>query len=310
MPFAQIQRVLLALFLALPVVVVRPASGAEGPSKQLYIMDMTERKLRPLPPFGDYDAPGSPDWSPDGTRIACDVWRTRVDRNYVDTHIFTCRPDGSDFQDLGDGCLPSWSADSKRIAFSRYNANRGVWVMNADGSGMKLIDDEGWSPEWSPDGRKIVYTVRTSEGPNLMLYDVETDKLETILEPFLMTSYSSLHWALGWSPDSKQICFSAHLKEDPKRQDFVVVRASGSQHGMGLVPGDPVVTGYAWHPDGKTVLFSRKHPESKLPQLYLIDPNNPGKPVWIEGQKTDERNTTADWSPDGKKIIYSGQAVK
>lgn len=55
-----------------------------------------------------------PTWSPDGQWIA-----------YVLSpgHIYLMKPDGSGADYLTDGELPSWSPDSRRIVFSRYNWN-------------------------------------------------------------------------------------------------------------------------------------------------------------------------------------------
>jgi TolB protein len=60
---------------------------------------------------------------------------------------------------------PAWSPDGQRIVFERrvgkekYRASTyQVYVMNADGSGGRMLAPNGAEPSWSPDGRKIAFT--------------------------------------------------------------------------------------------------------------------------------------------------------
>ena len=83
-----------------------------------------------------------PAWSPDGTRIAF----TRG------IHIHVMSSGGSNLVQLTSGSTvnkkPVWSPDGNRIAFVRYDgADPGIYVMNADGSGLVLLmagSDPGW----------------------------------------------------------------------------------------------------------------------------------------------------------------------
>ncbi len=106
----------------------------------------------------------SPEWSPDGTRIAF------VSRTGQQQDIYTFRPDGSDVLRLtsdGASSSPTWTADG-RILFARSSAGSGPaaagwWTMGADGSqatlllsaaqiGVKPADVRSTEPVWQPLG--------------------------------------------------------------------------------------------------------------------------------------------------------------
>jgi TolB protein len=106
-----------------------------------------------------------PEWSPDGEWIAFNSGRDSTS----DLHGFLIDPDGKRLRRLSEDVFveyPSWSPDGTKIAFMSQTwngagGNYEIFVMNADGSGVRQLTDvpgdDGW-PAWSPDGTKIVFT--------------------------------------------------------------------------------------------------------------------------------------------------------
>lgn len=133
----------------------------------------------------------SPDWSPDGSRIAFMAALRGYD-------VWTINADGSGLSqltnDFGPDMYPSWSPDGTRIAFSSERdeppptgtgcgaqCNSEIYVMNADGSAQTRVTvdaarDE--QPAWSPDGKQIALA-RFQCGPStctdLHIYRVNLD---------------------------------------------------------------------------------------------------------------------------------------
>ncbi len=110
-----------------------------------------------------------PVWSPDGTKIAFEQG----------PGIFVMNADGTGIEQLTDPRRPKshdrdsdpvWSPDGTKIAFEGLRGSTfatwgpygdtQIFVMNADGTGVKqLTDNDHWSedPLWSPDGTKIAF---------------------------------------------------------------------------------------------------------------------------------------------------------
>jgi Tol biopolymer transport system component len=122
-----------------------------------------------------------PVFSPDGTKIA-----------YIDgmgdhsnglrvmdadgSHVRVLLESDGEFSDGIDvhcGGALAWSPDGSRLAFC---ADGGIWVIGADGSGLRKLIPKGEIPNWSPDGSRIAYQVRA--GP-LRIADADGKNVQT-----------------------------------------------------------------------------------------------------------------------------------
>jgi Tol biopolymer transport system component len=113
------------------------------------------------------DAGFAPDWAPDGVRLLYEAG---------DYRLYTIDADGSNRRRISGVRKvrgARWSPDGARIALTLRDA---VWVMNADGTGLRRLRQSAASPSWTPDGRHLVfvaYAARRTGAPELRRMDAD-----------------------------------------------------------------------------------------------------------------------------------------
>lgn len=239
----------------------------------------------------------SPEVSPDGKWVAVDGWNNGQPSTAA--HVLVASLETNEIRDLGVGCIPHWSADSQQIGFSRYGG--GVWVRNVedDTEPAELVDPRGWSIHFSSEGKKAAYVMN---GNNFMIHDIASDEKHFVFSQG-KSPYQYIEHNFTWSPDATRLCFRGHRSNGAI--DVAIVSAIGEQPELKvLLDGKEAQSDFAWHPDGKRIMFPRVTPGSPRSQIYEVQADHEGPPKLFSPQPNDRNVIGISFSRDGNTSVF------
>jgi Tol biopolymer transport system component len=261
-----------------------------------------------------------PRWSPDAKNVAFVTPYGEEGRNAV----WTVPSNGGDEKFLALGDSPVWSPDGRKIAFSvetgRLAVKAKISIIPAEGGEAKeLMNYDGslTNLDWSPDGRYVAFSYSKGKDVKNPISDSRTD-IEDIYvisvnggEPRRLTQMDKKGFRFTsprWSPDGKKIAFRSldyEGWEKGRESEPIGIYTIGVEGGEPkLVTHEFDHWWFCWSPDGKNIIFPRQDKESTGPygadrRLYKVSAEG-GKP-----EKLNIMGMMPDFSPDGKKIVFS-----
>ena len=212
--------------------------------------------------------------------------------------IQTINPDGTERAPVTLGFDPAWSADGTRLAFVDTHApnfETDIFVAEGDGSGRTQVTHEKVcpaadacgqveGPSWSPDGRKIAYSVAVYEGRTYREWTSVID-----LTTGQTTKVGDNLYYPAWSPDGSKMAFSylgGIAVARPDGTDYTVLT-----RGLDFHP--------SWSPDGSRIAFSRVE---NYDQLYTMKADGSNQ---VRLTNEEAHHLDPAWSPDGQKIAFT-----
>jgi serine/threonine protein kinase len=242
-----------------------------------------------------------PNLSPDGKAY---LYSSRESGNW---DIYLKQIDGSAQVNLtknstSDEREASFSPDGKQIAFRSERMGGGIFVMNSDGEDVRKIADVGFYPNWSPDGKEIVFCIddfrepgeRTTVPSQLWKVKVETGEKNLITDKDAAQP--------SWSPNGKRIAFWG-INSGGQR-DIWTISADGGEP-IAVTSDSFIDWNPVWSNDGKFLYFVSNRSGSMNLWRIAIDENsgrvsgNP-EPITIPSNYSQSVN----FFHDGKSFVY------
>ena len=293
-----------------------------------------------------------PALSPDGNRIAYRQWFPRIRGRWQSVLRTIQADDGSTDNALAGNATnegvetafwhaaPVWSPNGYVIAFVAPNSESdtpwSIFLVHADGTGLRHLTTANSAPSWSPDGQRLAFA--RAEGGNMALYSMATDGTDArriaIVDDWAEDWKGSLMGAnspttgwvgtVAWSPDGSKILYTCG-------GSICVTTVDGTDVGRSLIiakliytsshTNSFIATSAAWSPDGSRVALlgvgdPLSHTDGQRILLYTMAPDGQDIRILVVEGGSDARqpvflmqSTGAHDSPDYVGCA-SGRAVR
>ncbi len=235
-----------------------------GANKEIHIMDYDGHNSYRL--TRDESIALSPDWSPDGRKLAFTSYKNHnpdtfvVDlekRSYDPISVF-----------IGLNSTPAFSPDGKTLALTLSKpGNPEIFLLDIDSGELTRLTRNravDTSPTWSPNGRELAFVSDRSGYPQIYIIDREGVDLRRLT----YNGYNNT--APAWSPAGDEI---AYVSTTRGRGDIYTIKLNGSSLARLTYDGgneDP-----AWSPGGRYLAYSAKRGGQR--DIYLMRADGSGK---------------------------------
>ncbi|WP_420630637.1 hypothetical protein [Candidatus Leptofilum sp.] len=234
----------------------------------------------------------SPQWSPDGTKLAFtsngDVLIANLDGEII----------GEFSPPNNITSNPSWSPQDDQIAInSTFNGSFEIYLMDYDGENLVQLTDEATKdnscPTWSPNGELITFASHAEMSSGFALHLMNSDG-SNISSPLYSWAGTSAECPLiDWSPDGKRIATIS--------RNLLILEGSQFREIRTVME---CATGYPdWSPDGNRIVFAADQCTNDLTQgeIFVIDVDGTNLQRLTNNSHGDYRPV---WSPDGQQILF------
>jgi TolB protein len=224
-----------------------------------------------------------PVWLPNGEFIAFTFYKV-----YPES-IFLVNPNTKLLKPVTRGRGADFSSDGQNLVL---NIGNQIYIYNFETGSIQQLTNYGnnYSPNWSSDGRKIVYdsNFKDSSGANVIWImdadgsnkrDISQHGIGEWRQPFWMPNYNILH-----------IRYAG--REDP---DIFIMDSTGNNAIR--------LTNSEWNsyprisPDGNKIVWQKWDLHDNV-DIYIMDVDGNNKSMLIKGGREPA------WSPNGQKIVF------
>ena len=218
---------------------------------------------------------------------------------------------------------PTWSPDSRRIAFSgNVGGITDLYVVNVDGAPnlTRLTNDRygDMQPQWSPDGRRIAFASDRGPGTDftllkydkwqVALYDLETHQIE------VLPNQAGMNLNPAWAPDGRSLAYvsdrtgtqNLFLYDFDAREHYQLTNVVGGV--VAITEYSPVISwareadrlAYTYYEDDEYTVWSIDNPRLLKKQPYRDDPSKRigGPRIIAQGARADSTLRLASTAPD------------
>ena len=283
-------------------------------NNEIYVIDINGKNKKRLT-FND-TSDYSPCLSPDGTKIVYISfmrWRNSNDEIYI-MDVDGQKQKRLTFNVDSDG-NPTFSPDGKLITFeSNRDGNSEIYIMDVDGQNQKRLtfinqrsstgnkpsNMRCYSPSFSPDGRKIVFSAYSIESSqnipssatsnlkrNAGDFATDSDAYNVVSQIYVMdvdgknlrqlTNVKAINSNPSFALGGKQIVFDSNrnLGKFGESNSGIYIMDSDGKNQMRLTGDEYISMEPVFTPDGKKIIFTGQKTGSDNLGIYIMDLEQP-----------------------------------
>lgn len=205
--------------------------------------------------------------------------------------------DGHNFRFISDDktyvLSPHFSPNMQSVVFLSYRGDEpNVWTLDMNnGEQRKLgkFDNMNFAPRWSPDGRRIAFSLVGNNGAsNLYEYDIGTKKMRRL------TNTNGINTSPSYSPDGYTMAYNSNASGS---QQIHVLNLNTLQSRR-ISYGDGKYATPAFSPDGKYLAFTKIADDTFF--IGVMSPNGKNERILSGGWYME----SPSWAPNSRRLIY------
>jgi len=207
----------------------------------------------------------------------------------------------------------TWSPDGTELIYSMQGT---LWRQHiGSDTAMQLTSGPvyDYQPDWSPDGRTVVFARYAHDGIELELLDLASGNVTPL------TANHAVNLEPRWSPDGSRIVFVSSIYNGRWHIFIIAVPDVGAQHAAPLRITDDNNSNLpryyyskwdhyispTWSPDGKEIILVSNRGHIHGTGGFWRMEARPGAPLRELRYEETTWKARPDWSPDGTRVIYS-----